>query len=88
MPSVITANDLHSGAVVYLDDTGTWVRELSKAAAIASDVEHRRLEAQAQAAVEGNAVTAVYAFDVRVADGAIEPISVRERIRAANAITS
>ena len=47
-------------------------------------VERARLEALALAALERNVVTAVYAFDVKIANGTIEPISVRERIRAGN----
>lgn len=85
MPNVITANDLRTGAVVYLDGAGNWVGALADAAPISDDSERTRLEAFALAALERNVVTAVYAFDVRIANGSIEPVSVRERIRAANA---
>lgn len=88
MPSVITANDLRTGAVVYLDDAGNWVSALEDAVPIANDDDRKRLEAIALEAVEGNAVTAVYVFDVKITTGTIEPISVRERIRASNAIAA
>jgi Protein of unknown function (DUF2849) len=87
MPSIVTANNLRSGAVVYLGTSGRWVEDLSNAC-VASDADAlKALETQAHAAVERTEVTAVYAMDVRVADGRIEPISVRERIRAAHAPT-
>jgi Protein of unknown function (DUF2849) len=83
MPDVITANDLHTGAVVYLGPDGAWVEQLT-CAAVAHDADCLHdLEAHARRAVARNAVTAVYAMPVSCADGAIEPLSVRERIRAA-----
>jgi Protein of unknown function (DUF2849) len=87
MPSVVTANNLRSGAVVYLGQAGMWVEDLA-AAAVADDAAHLKLlEGEAQRAVEATLVTAVYAMDVRLVDGRPEPVSVRERIRAAHAPT-
>lgn len=87
MPSVVTANDLRSGAVVYLKADGRWVESLQDAS-VAEDAEAlKTLEALALAAVERTEVTSVYAFDVRLVDGRPEPISVRERIRAAHVPT-
>ncbi len=87
MPSVVTANNLRSGAVVYLGANGTWVEELIQAL-VASDADALKvLEAEAAAAVARTEVTAVYAMDVRFVEGRIDPISVRERIRAAHAPT-
>lgn len=84
MPSVVTANDLRSGAVVYLAPDGRWVEKLNDAAVANDAAALKRFETLAEAAVVGTAVTAVYAFDVRLAEGRPEPISVRERIRAAH----
>ena len=87
MPSVVTANDLRSGAVVYLGRQGLWVEALADAF-VASDPEQlKSLEGQALDAVVRNEVTAVYAMEVRATGGATEPVSVRERIRAAHAPT-
>ena len=83
MPSVVTANDLRSGAVVYLTVEGRWVAALSEASIAENDEQLKAFEGLARAAVERNEVTAVYAFEARLADGRPEPISVRERIRAA-----
>ena len=85
MPSVVTANDLRSGAVVYLATDGRWVERLADAAVAADGEALKRFEALALAAVEETAVTAVYAFDVALVDGWPLPVSVRERIRAARA---
>ena len=40
MPSVVTANVLRTGAIVYLKDDGTWVGKLAEAA-VAADAEAR-----------------------------------------------
>ncbi len=85
MSRVVTANELRSGAVVYLAQGGRWVAGIQDAA-VAPDAESMKLlEALALAAVETTEVTAVYAMDVGLADGRPVPISVREKIRAAHA---
>ena len=87
MPSVVTANELRSGAVVYLADGGLWVEALEQAA-IAHDADAlKKMEQLAVQAVESCSVTGVYAMDVKLADGRPTPVSVRERIRAAHAPT-
>ena len=83
MPSVVTANNLRTGAVVYLTDDGEWVETLV-AAGISNDaVGLERFEIMAQRSVEDNDVTSVYAMKVAVLDGRPQPVSVRETIRAA-----
>ena len=85
MPSVVTANDLRTGAVVYLASEDVWVDSVDDAAVATTPEELKALEASALAAVEQNKVTAVYAFDVAIVNGRTQPQSVRERIRAAHA---
>jgi len=82
MSSVVTANQLRSGAVVYLTRDGRWVDTLAQASPVTSAADLEHFEALALAAVERNEVTAVYVFDVALVGGRPEPISVRERIRA------
>jgi hypothetical protein len=84
MPSVITANDLRSGLVVYLGPQARWVRDLTDAAVAADPSDLETLEAQALDAVVRTEVTAVYAMNVRVTDQGPQPVSVREWIRAAH----
>ena len=83
MPSVVTANILRSGAVVYLATGGRWVAALSDAAIAQDATALKTLEQIATDALARNDVTAVYAMDVRVVDGRPTPLSVRETIRAA-----
>lgn len=87
MPSVVTANVLRTGAIVYLKGDGTWVEDLGEATPAADAETSTHLETLARAAVERNEVTAVYAFDVAVVDGRPTPLSVREKIRASGAPT-
>lgn len=87
MPSVVTANVLRTGAVVYLTTDGRWVEQLAEATVAADAAALKQLEGVALTAVERTEVTAVYAFDVHLIDGRPHPISVREIIRAAHAPT-
>lgn len=87
MPSVITANLLRSGEVVYLGRDGTWVSSLAEAHVAEDKSATVEQQVTALAAVTRNEVTAVYAIEVLLADGRPAPTSVRERIRAAHAPT-
>ena len=87
MPSVVTANRLRSGAIVYLGANGAWVDQLADAEVAHDKAGAAREEATALAAVTRNDVTAVYAMDVRIIDDRPIPVSVRETIRAAGAPT-
>lgn len=87
MPMVVTANQLRTGAVVYLGSTGRWVETIDRATVAGNADEMRRLETLAASSVARCEVTAVYAFAVRVIGDRPEPLSVRERIRAAHAPT-
>ena len=85
MPSVVTANHLRSGAVVYLAADGRWIASLTGAAVADTPAQLAAFEDIARAAVERRDITAVYAFDVKIVGGKPTPVSVRESIRAANA---
>jgi sulfite reductase (NADPH) hemoprotein beta-component len=87
MPSVVTANVLRTGAIVYLQSDGTWVGKLAEATVAGDAAARATLEKLALSGVERGEVTAVYAFDVGIVDGRPEPLSVRERIRAAGTPT-
>ena len=82
MPSVITANMLRSGDVVYLAKGETWVRSLEDAE-IAPDKEAlKRLEDIAARAEAAQVVVEVYPMDIDVVEGRAQARSVREVIRA------
>lgn len=84
MPSIVTANALRSGAVVYLASDGRWIEALPDAAVAEDAPQLKALEELAFRAVEAREVTGVYAMDVSIAEGRPQPVSVRERIRAAH----
>jgi hypothetical protein len=87
MPSVVTANRLIDGIVVYLASDGGWTEEIGRARLAETEDEIRALEEAAAKDVAARKVVAVYPMDVAVRDGTVDPLSVRERIRAAHRTT-
>lgn len=82
MPSVVTANTLRSGAVVYLGSESRWVESLTQAITADSDEARAELETIASGSVAANQVVGPYLMDVAVVAGVPAPVSVRETIRA------
>lgn len=87
MPNVITANRLTDGVVVYLAAEGQWTEQIANAQVADGEEETKALEAIAGQAVRDRIVLAVYPMPVALVDGAVDPLSVRERIRAAHRTT-
>ncbi len=87
MPNVVTANRLVDGIVVYLASDGSWTEEIERARIASTEDETQALEAQAEKAVKDRIVVAMYAMSVEIKDGAVDPLSVREKIRAAHRTT-
>lgn len=87
MLSVVTANRLVDGIVVYLASDGSWTEDLSSARIAATEEEAKALEEQAAKDVKARKVVAVYPMEVAVKDGVVDPLSVREKIRAAHRTT-
>lgn len=82
--SVITASSLALGHVVYMrqeDDCCRWLSDI-QAATLFSDSDLESAMAHAAAAVTANEIVDPYAIAVDVREGRIEPLSLRERIRA------
>lgn len=80
---ILTANRLVDGEVVWLARDHSWAETIN-VAEIARDKEaEARLEAIGEQAKRDNLVVDVNLIDVELADGAIVPIRLRERIRAA-----
>ncbi|MFZ5781092.1 MAG: DUF2849 domain-containing protein [Pseudomonadota bacterium] len=79
--SVVSANRLVDGVVVFLDDAGQWTTRLDRAAVArdprGAEILMERARAEAFGVIEP--------FLVAVAeddDGRVEPVSLREKIRA------
>ena len=87
MPNVVTANRLVDGIVVYLASDGSWTEELARARIAETEEETKVLEVQAAEDVKARKVVAVYPIEVALTDGAVDPLSVRERILAAHRTT-
>ena len=87
MPSVVTANRLTDGIVVYLAKDGGWTEELGRARIASTEDEIKTLEDEAAKEVKARKVVAVYPMDVALHEGTVDPLSVRERIRAAHRTT-
>lgn len=87
MPSVVTANRLIDGIVVYLAPDGGWVEDLGRARLADTEDEIKALESEAAKAVAERKVVAVYPMDVAILDGVPVALSVREKIRAAHRTT-
>ena len=87
MPSVVTANRLVDGIVVYLAPDGSWTEEIDRARLAETEDETKALEDQAAQDVKARKVVAVYPMEVAVKDGVVDPLSVREKIRASHRTT-
>src|SRR6478672_106410 len=87
MPSVVTANRLIDGLVVYLAPDGGWVEELARAKLADTEDETKALESEAAKAVAERRVVAVYPMEIASHAGVPVATSVRERIRASQRTT-
>ena len=87
MPNVVTANRLTDGIVVYLAQDGGWTEEIGRARIASTEEATKALEDEAAKDVKARKVVAVYPMEVALHDGAVDPLSVRERIRASHRTT-
>jgi hypothetical protein len=87
VPNVVTANRLVDGIVVYLAPDGSWTEDLDRARLAETEDEAKALEEEAARDMKARKVIAVYPMEVAVKDGVIDPLSVREKIRASHRTT-
>jgi hypothetical protein len=81
--SVLTANRLHDGIVVFLAADGAWVERIDGAAVARSPEEAQALEARGARDFAGNLVVEPYLAEVREIGGRLVPVRARERVRIA-----
>jgi hypothetical protein len=79
--SVLTANRLHDGVVVYLAADGGWVESMEDALIARSADEARSLQAQGARDAARNVVVEPYLAEVAEAGGRPVPARMRERVR-------
>lgn len=87
MPNVVTANRLVDGIVVYLAPDGSWTEDIVQARFAETEEETKELERIGEQAVNDRLVVAMYAMPVAIKNGAVDALSVRERIRASHRTT-
>lgn len=80
--TVITANRLREGDVVYLTEGASWTTRLPEAYAVETPVEERALLAAADREVAKQLVIGAYAMPVTSSPFGLCPVSRREKIRA------
>ncbi len=78
---VVTGKFTDDAANVWRRADGTWTRDLQQAG-IVSDEATARAQAATASATEQRQITDPYVIEVHAADGTIDPLTARERIRA------
>lgn len=81
-PSVLTANLLRTGEVVYLASGGRWVPYLDDARLAINYAERAAIEETAARYVAAGEIVSPYVMEVRIEGGRAKPASMREAIRA------
>ena len=84
---VITANRLLNGDVVWLGKNGNWVERVTLASTFEGKDQVEQGLAIGQEAERAQKVVGVYEMAVKLEDGVIVPVRLRERIRAAGPTT-
>lgn len=81
--SILTANRLSDGTIVYLDYEGEWTEDFAEATVARTPDELLALEARGTHDAARNRIVDPYLVEVRDVDGRLVPIRFRERVRAA-----
>ena len=82
MSQVISANRLSDGIVVFRAKGGAWVEHLRDAEILADAAAVKAALGLVELDVKANHVIEVAAFEVAVKDGHVEPVHLRDKIRA------
>jgi sulfite reductase (NADPH) hemoprotein beta-component len=82
LAAIVTANRLRDGAVVYRTAANGWSTHIAEAR-LAGAEEADALLAEAQAGPRPLPVVAPYLIEAALEGGAVQPLTLRERIRAA-----
>lgn len=80
---ILTANRLSDGEAVWFATSGIWAETIDAAETVADKAGEARLEAIGKAGLDNNQVVDVNLIDVELVGGAIQPLRLREVIRAA-----
>jgi hypothetical protein len=78
---IVTGKFTEDGAVSWRRADGTWSRQINDSELLDSEASAKAI-AEAVAAKEQRHISDPYVIDVYAADGTIDPLTARERIRA------
>ncbi len=78
----LTANRLIDGEVVWLGRAATWVETLAEAGILEGEAAEAEALELGAAAVADRLIIDPYLIDLERAEGALQPVRLRERIRA------
>ena len=81
--SILTANRLSDGSVVFLDFEGAWNESIDIALVARTTQEVAELDSRGAFDAAQNLVVEPYLVEVREAEGCLVPVRQRERVRAA-----
>jgi hypothetical protein len=82
MPQMIIANRLSDGVVVFLARSDTWVPAIDDGVVIDDEADGQRLLAIAKEHEARSLVVDPNLIDVKVVNGRLRPVAIREAIRA------
>ena len=82
MSQVISANRLSDGIVVFRAQGGAWVEQLRDAEILPDAAAVKAALGLVDLDIKANHVIEVAAFEVAVRDGHVEPVHLRDKIRA------
>lgn len=88
IPQVLTANELHSGLVVFRTPAGDWSTDINAAEVVDDEEGAAALTGAGAADERRNLVVGAYLVNVRRTEEAIAPLVLREAIRAAGGPTA
>jgi len=80
---LLAAHRLLDGVAVWAGPDGVWVEDIGQAEIARDGDAEARLEQIGREAVARNLVLDIELIDIDVVDGAVRPLRLRERIRAA-----
>jgi hypothetical protein len=80
--SILTANRLSDGVVVFLDFEGAWSESIAEAVLARSPDEARALQDRGTYDAARNVIVEPYLVEVRETAGGVMPVRYRERVRA------
>jgi hypothetical protein len=80
---ILTANRLTDGEAVWLAPDHSWAVSIAIAEIARDKASEEKLERTGRAALLKNEVVDVVLVDIEIVDGAVRPLRLRERIRAA-----